>query len=94
MTEKITYDSVANQITQSVTKTQKDSSGNGVMVETRIDHNGAAVIAARRDPDFEAKLPPAVKTQIAAKVNADRADGEAAAAAALQVSEISAEDSA
>ena len=92
MPEKITYDDAANNLTHSFTKVQKDLNGADVTNETRIDHYGSAISAARRDSDFEDKLSKGVKDKITARVERDRADGEAAAAAALQAIEAVAED--
>lgn len=81
MAEKITFDDATGAIAHSVTLTQKDMAGADVVNESRTDHYGSGVIAARCDPAFEAKLSVATRKKITdfeAAINA-RAEAEAAA---------------
>lgn len=72
MPEIMTFEEAENRLTQSITKSQKNLAGEDEIGETRIDHYGPGVAAARRDAAFEGKLPAAVKTRLAAAEAAAR----------------------
>jgi DeoR/GlpR family transcriptional regulator of sugar metabolism len=83
MAEKITFDDATGTLTHSITTIQKDVNGLDVTNECRVDHNGAGILAVRRDPAIEAKLTKAVRDKITARETALNEAALAEAAARL-----------